>query len=286
MNRTVLGFASFLCIFTFCNLNSVNLYTQTNPKSYLVSDNSTINTSNDGFRYLPNESFGFGERLEYKVGYKFITAGTGFLQIMPEPVFRNGRPCYDIRFGVKSLPALDYLYKVRDAYSTIMDVGGLFSWEFNQQIREGKYRRDEQAIFDQGKNLVYTRGNTYKVPPYSYDIMSAFYYVRSLNLSSMPKGTIFYLNNFFKDTTYQLGVRIHGKTTEEVDVGKFRCILIEPLVVEGGLFKSEGSIYIWLTDDDRKVPIKVAAKIPIGFVEAKLTSYRGLRGPITAKIPK
>lgn len=285
MKRTLLGVVLLIGIFIYYFLNSMNLYTQSNSKTSSTTDNTTVGSTAFNYRYLPNEAFGFGEHLEYKVGYKFITAGTGFLSISPNPVYRNGRPCYDIRFEVKSLPALDYLYKVRDQYSTVMDVAGLFSWEFNQKIREGRYKRDEQAIFDHAKNLVYTRGETYKIPPYTYDIMSAFYYVRTLNLSEMPKGTVFYLDNFFKDTTYRLGVRIHGKTTEEVDAGKFRCIVIEPLVVEGGLFKSEGSIYIWLTDDARKIPIKVATKIPIGFVEAKLTGYRGIRGPINAKIP-
>ena len=284
MRRYFWGVASITGIFIYYCINSINLYTQTIAKN-TASDNTLTASSSFNYRYLQNESFGFGERLEYKVGYKFITAGTGSLSIMPNPVYRNGRACYDIRFEVKSLPALDYLYKVRDQYSAVMDVAGLFSWEFNQTIREGRYKRDEQAVFDQVNNFVYTRGETYKIPPYAYDIMSAFYYVRTLDLSSMPKGTVFYLDNFFKDTTFRLGVRIHGKTTEQVDVGKFRCIVVEPLVVEGGLFKSEGSIYIWLTDDARKIPIKVATKIPIGFVEAKLTGYRGLRGSIDAKIP-
>ena len=285
MKLSFVGFTSFVGIYICYSISSVNLYTQTISKDNLSQGSSPSNSSSFNYRYLPNEAFGFGERLDYKVGYKFITAGTGYLQIMPNPVNRKGRPCYDIRFEVKSLPALDYLYKVRDQYSAVMDVAGLFSWEFNQKIREGRYKRDEQAIFDQANNLVYTRGETYKIPPYTYDIMSAFYYVRSLNLSEMPKGTVFYLDNFFKDTTYRLGVKIHGKTVETVDAGKFRCIVIEPLVVEGGLFKSEGSIYIWLTDDARKIPIKVATKIPIGFVEAKLTGYSGVRGPIDAKLP-
>ena len=39
----------------------------------------------------------------------------------------------------------------------------------------------------------------------------------------------------------------HGKETVEVPAGKFDCIIVEPLVQEGGLFKSEGSILVWMT---------------------------------------
>jgi hypothetical protein len=60
--------------------------------------------------------------------------------------------------------------------------------------------------------------------------------------------------------------------------------MIEPLVQEGGLFKSDGQILIWVTDDARKMPVKVATKIPIGYVTAELTKYQGLRGSVDARV--
>lgn len=236
------------------------------------------------FRYLKNDAFGFGERFEYNVGYKFIVAGTGYLQIAPEPVTRYGRECYNVQFEVRSLESLDWLYRVRDVYTTVLDVAGLFPWEFTQRIREGNYKRDSKAFFDQVNKKSLFQDSIYEVSEYIQDILSAFYYARTLDLGNMKKGHIFYLKNFFDGKTYDLGIKIHGKQTTEVDAGKFRCVVVEPLIVEGGLFKADGSIYIWLTDDDRKMPVKVAAKIPIGFVEAKLTKFRGLRGPLKAKI--
>jgi len=242
------------------------------------------NSNQKNFRYVANEAYGFGERLEYKVGYKFITAGTGYFHIMPEPVMVNNRQCYDVRFQVKSLESLDWLYRVRDQYRSLIDVGGIFPWEFEQRIREGNYKRDFTAKFDQFNNLAIVGNKSYEVPEYVHDIVSAFYYVRTLDLKSFRKDSVFYLKNFFDDTTYNLGVRIKGRETIEVDAGKFRCIVIEPMVVEGGLFKSEGNIFVWLSDDERKIPVKVATIIPIGFVEAKLTRFSGLRGPLSAKI--
>lgn len=240
------------------------------------------------FRYVPNEAYGFGERLEYKVGYKFITAGYGYFEILPEPITRYGRKCYDIRFQVRSRKELEFLYKVKDYYRTVLDIGGIFPWEFEQHIREGKYKRDFYASFDQVNNKAIVqhkkKDKYYDTPEYVHDIVSAFFYVRTMDIGSMPKDTVFFLQNFYKDTTYQLGVRIRGKQTVEVDAGKFRCVVVEPMVVEGGLFKSEGKILIWLTDDERKIPVKVATKILIGYVGAELIRYRGLRGPIDAKL--
>lgn len=243
------------------------------------------NQGGDKFRYVPNEAFGFGEKLEYSVGYKFITAGTGYFHILPEPVTINGRKCYDIRFSVRSLESLEWIYKVKNDYRTVMDVNGLFPWKFEQRQVENKYRANYNFWFDQeGHRAIVNKKDTFAIPNYVHDIMSAFFYIRALDLKKYKKGDIIYLDQFYKDTTYSLGVKFLGKETIDVEAGKFRCIVIEPLVKEGGLFKNDGSLTIWLTDDDRKIPVKVGSKILIGFVGAELTKYSGTRGAVKAKI--
>jgi hypothetical protein len=235
-------------------------------------------------RYLQNEAFGFGESLEYDIKYSFLKAGEGTMSIMPKPLTRNNRECYDVRFEARSLKSLEFLYKVKDRYRTALDVAGLFPWEFEQNIREGNYKRDFSAYFDQYNNTAYVNKKKYKVPSYVHDVVSAFYYVRTLNLSKMKKGDIIELKNFWDDSTYTLGVKILGRTEVTVPAGKFRCIVIEPVDMQGGLFMNTGKIFIYLTDDDRKMPVRVASKIVIGEVMAELTSYRGLRGPVKAKL--
>ena len=81
------------------------------------------------------------------------------------------------------------------------------------------------------------------------------------------------LQNFFKDTVYDLDVLYHGKETIQVPAGKFECLVIEPLVKEGGLFKSEGSIIIYMTNDEAKMPVRVKTKVVIGSIDADLTNY-------------
>ena len=91
------------------------------------------------------------------------------------------------------------------------------------------------------------------------------------------------LQNFYKDKVYDLDVRYLGKETIEVPAGKFECIVVEPLVKEGGLFKSEGSIIIYMTNDQAKIPVRVKTKVIIGSINADLTSYEGVKGNLTSK---
>ena len=236
-------------------------------------------------RYVPNESFGLGETLNYDVSYGFLTAGRATMAIDPALQFMNDHKCFHVAFDVASLSSFDWLYKVRDHYDTYIDIDGIYPVRFEQHIREGKYKRDFSATFDQTAHTVSTTDNsTYQVPEFVHDILSAYYFVRTLDLKSMHKDDVVHLSNFYKNKTHELDVRILGRQQVEVEAGTFKCVVIEPLVKEGGLFKSEGRIVIWLSDDDRKIPVKVSTKVVIGSIDAVLTSYSGTRGPVAARV--
>ena len=77
---------------------------------------------------------------------------------------------------------------------------------------------------------------------------------------------------------YMLEVRFLGR--ESLDLPEpfgpdTPTIVVEPLLVEGtGLFVKRGRLKIWLTDDERRVPVRWASKVPIGAVVGSLESYR------------
>jgi hypothetical protein len=238
---------------------------------------------NGALRYVPNSAYGYSERLNFDVGYKFITAGTAVMQIGDKAATVSGRPCYDVRFEVRTTSAFDKVFKVRDRYQTYIDVDGIFPWRFEQTVREGNYSRDFSAIIDQRAHVAKTTEGSFTTPAYVHDILSAFYYTRAMDIHSMKKGQSFTLKNFYGKKTNDLRIRILGRERVEVDAGTFDCVVVEPLVVEGGLFKNEGRIVVYLTDDDRKIPVKVSTKVVIGSIDGELTSYSGTRGPIAAK---
>lgn len=235
-------------------------------------------------RYQPNEAFGFGERLEYDVGYKFISAGTAVFQVDKEPQLVNGRPCFKVTFGVASHKSLEFIYKVRDSYVTFIDVDGMFPWRFEQHIRENKYSKDFVATFDQENHKAMTTEGKFDIPPFVHDIVSAFYYMRTIDLSHARKGDEFKLNNFFDREVHSLVVKVLGRQRIEVDAGTFDCVVIEPKIAKGSPFGFDGRLVMWMSNDDRKIPIKVSTQIPIGSIDAELRNYRGTRGPINAKV--
>ena len=243
-----------------------------------------VNGQNDvKFRKIDNKAFTVGEKLTFDVKYGFVTAGVAVMAV-PRIKRISGREAYNITFDVNSVPSFDWIYKVRDHYETYMDVEGLFPWRFEQHIREGSFSRDFSAFFDQRNGKAKTTGGEYKIPRYVNDIVSAFYYARTLDFNKLKIGGTITLKNFYKDTVYTLDVKYLGTERVTVPAGTFNCFIVEPIIIKGGLFKSEGSIFVWLTDDDLKIPVKVKTKVVIGSIDAVLTNYQGLAGKLVSKV--
>ena len=255
---------------------------------FKLHDISSVAARQDGsqseFRHLGNDAFTVGERLTFDIDYGFITAGQATMSI-PGYKYIGQRPTYEMRIEAASASTFDYVFKVRDRYETFLDVDGIFPWRFEQHQREGHYSHDYDAMFDPQTETANTSdGKSYTTPEYVHDIVSAFYYVRTLDLTHARRGDVIRLENFYDGKVNPLDVRVLGHQQVETDVGTFECSVIEPMVVAGGLFKNEGSIKIWLTDDYNHMPVKMSSKILIGEIEAKLVKYEGVRSPLTSKV--
>lgn len=235
------------------------------------------------FRKLDNKAFKEGEKLTFDVKYGFVTAGVAEMEI-PRKTKISGRDAYHVTFKVNTVPSFDMFFKVRDRYETYIDSEGLFPWRFEQHIREGGYSRDFSAFFDQRRGKAKTTEGSFEIPKYVNDILSAFYITRVNDFFKMNIGDKISLENFYKDKVYPLDVVYRGKERISVGAGTFDCIIVEPLVQEGGLFKSEGNIIIWLSDDELKIPVKVKTKVVIGSIDSELTAYEGLNGELKSKV--
>jgi hypothetical protein len=241
-----------------------------------------VAVKDDNFRKIDNKAFKEGEKLTFDVNYGFVTAGIAVMEITRIKRI-SGRKAYNVVFTVNTVPSFDWIFKVRDRYETYIDIEGLFPWRFEQHIREGRFSRDFSAFFDQRRQKAKTSSGEYEVPEYVNDILSAFYLARTFDYSNFEINDKILMQNFYKDKVYDLNVKYLGKDRVSVEAGTFDCVVVEPLVQEGGLFKSEGSIIVWLTDDDLRVPVKVKTKVVIGSIDSELTKYEGLAGKLTSK---
>ena len=211
-----------------------------------------------------------GEHLEFVIAWGVVKAGIATMSVI-DTVEIFGRPSYRIETTAHSSSFFDRMYKVRDRVESLMDIGGLFSWKFEKHLREGKYKADRYAIFDQLNERVINKNDTVPAPLYVQDILASFYYFRT---QPLKVGTHFDIENYSDGKVYPLRVIVHRKETIKVPAGKFDCIVVEPVLREEGLFKAKGKLTIWLTDDKRRMPVLMKSKILVGSIDARLKKYR------------
>lgn len=220
-------------------------------------------------RYLENLAFGVGEKLSFEVKYGFISAGTATMEVMRLIEYEN-RPCYQIVTQARSNSFFSTFYKVEDRVESIMDATGLFSWRFEKNLREGKYRSDRKYSFDQRGNSVVYKGDTIEIEPFVQDALSTLYYMRT---QPLEVGKSFFLDNFIDGRKYHLEVKVLKRETITVDAGSFECFVVEPITQSVGIFKHEGRLKVWLTDDRLRLPVLMKSKVIVGSIAVELTDY-------------
>lgn len=221
-------------------------------------------------RFVENRSFGVGEKLDFDVNYGFINAGTASMEVVKLIEYEH-RPCYQIVTHANSNSFFTKIYPVRDRVESVFDALGLFSWRFEKNLSEGSYRSNRQYAFDQRSNLVYYQEDTLEVAPYVQDALSILYYVRSLELEV---GKSFNVESFVDGEKYSVRVDVLKRETIEVEAGKFDCLVVEPLTTAVGVFRHEGKLKVWLTDDHLKMPVLMKAKVLVGSISVELTDFK------------
>lgn len=102
------------------------------------------------------------------------------------------------------------------------------------------------------------------------DALASLYYIRTLDLKV---GNSVFINNYSDKKNYALEVKVLKKEKVKVPAGRFFCVVVEPILQASGIFKHEGKLKVWLTDDKYKIPVKMKSKVAVGSITTELKSY-------------
>jgi hypothetical protein len=215
--------------------------------------------------------FGPGESLRFSIEYGVVKAGTAWLEVGPMEVYK-GRPCYHLVSRAESNSFMSKIYKVRDRIDSLIDAEGLYSWRYRKRQREGGYERDYDILYEPSSGKArYGDGTSFDAKPYAKDGLAAFYYVR---LMPLEVGQDILIAHHSDRRSGDILVKVHKKERVQVPAGSFECYVIEPVMEDGGLFKSSGRLQIWVTADARRMPVLMKSKIPVGSIDAILQEFK------------
>ena len=220
----------------------------------------------------PARAIRAGEFLRFSVRYGVVHAGEATLEI-PQVKQWHGRPVYTLVARAESNKFFSAFYKVRNRIESFWDTTGFYSRRFYENRREGGYREQNEILFDydRGEALYLKDGQAIAIPPQCQDALSSFYFTRT---QALPIGGSVIFDYHASHKSQPIEVRVLGRQRVETPAGTFSTIVIEPILRAGGIFKNQGRLIIWLTDDDRRMPVMMKSKVTIGSISVVLTEAR------------
>lgn len=217
--------------------------------------------------------FEIPEKLLFDLTWTGVKAGTASLEIL------NDRDSIRIVSTANSAPWVSVFYTVEDRIEAVLSKSNtsLFAGvpkNYKVKIREGRHRRDKEVVFDYEKlRAVYTdhlkgEKRDLDIQKNTLDPLSSFYYIRTLKVEV---GKPAYVNIFDNKKMWDVEVQILRKERITTPLGTFDTIVIKPLMQSEGIFSRKGDMHIWLTDDSRRIPVRMQTKVGLGSVIATLT---------------
>jgi hypothetical protein len=209
-----------------------------------------------------NNAFKDREILTFAIKYMGVTAGIATLEVRGIAE-RSDYQAYHLVSTARSKGVVSLFHKVRDKVESYMDEVGLYTWHFEKHLREGSYKEDLVVKYDQKNCLAEYKGRMMGIPYGVHDPLSSLYYLRTQNFKV---GDSVFINTNADGKNWELEVRCLRKERIKTQVGEFDTLVVKPLLKFGGIFQQKGELTVWLTDDERKIPVLMRSKVAIGSI--------------------
>jgi len=215
-----------------------------------------------------------GETLTYDVSWSdIVSAGIAVMEIR-EGTLPDGDKVLKFIVTTRTVGIVKKFYKVNDRLESVFDPEIMQSLTFSLDQSHGKRKKKRELVFDHEKNTVVSRlyndpPETFTIPDETQDALSSLYYLRTRSDFIVGKPIIVQVHDSGK--TWAVEIHTLGKEKVTTPAGKFDTIKVRTFPKYEGVFMSKGEIFIWLTDDSRKLPVLMKSTLSIGAIVSTLT---------------
>lgn len=212
--------------------------------------------------------FKTGERLTYDVSWSnYLTAGEATLAVMEQRPTGSSSAYYIVAEG-KTVGLVASLYTVYYKADTLLDASSLLPIKGTVFSREGRRTRNKITTFDrQAERAAYEMHTATVmtkdlwVPRDAQDAVSAIFVLRTLALAPGSKHTMTICDN---SQLYRLVATVEGRETIKTGLGPRQALRIRPAIFNEKGEPQGRSLYLWLSDDAARIPLKMKADLPVG----------------------
>ncbi|HEY0159052.1 MAG TPA: DUF3108 domain-containing protein [Thermoanaerobaculia bacterium] len=219
------------------------------------------------------ETFLNGETLDYTLTWMKVTGGTARMTIAPSEDKKNA---FRITSFARSGGGLGRLVKVRDHIETTVARNDFSTLRITKDLNERGNKLKETTVIEDG---VATRKRKHyrklPVPRPVLDPISVIYHLRTLDLTP---GKSYDFTLYADLKLYDVHAKVVRREVVQTPAGNFNCVLIEPEMRNAGVMREE-RLFIWYSDDERRLPVRIRTEVKFGSVTATL---HGVQSGVTS----
>ncbi len=225
------------------------------------------------------------ESLSYKVMYKWglinKQAGSASLSI------RTAGSQYKLALTARSASWADKFYCLRDTLTGIVNRSGYKPVRYENRSHEGgDYKHAIVTYQHNGNNVTAkavnttkkkkeksptTRNQTFTATGTAMDMLSVFYYMRTIEYGQMNVGGTKVVTIFSGKQKETLTIRYNGVQNVKIDGKQRNCYHIKFSFTSKGGKKTSDDMDAWISTDSRRIPLKMEGKLPVGKVQCYYT---------------
>jgi hypothetical protein len=212
------------------------------------------------------------EVLSYTVEWRFVHAGDVQLTWRPEGAG------WAARLRLESAGMVSRFYAVDDDYTSLLDQQ-LCADSLSLKAKEGKRRHETTVTFDAASHKASYRdrdlvnnvvvSHETDIQPCSHDVIGALYALRRLRLEPGRSTEI-----PVSDGNKAVMAKVEAQERETVKIasGTYKTIRYEAFLFNNVLYRRRGRLLVWITDDDRRLPVQIRIRMPfyVGTVTLQL----------------
>ena len=221
-----------------------------------------------------------GERLTYDISWLNILAGTAVMEVQPDGTADRSRA--KLVTTAQSRPAISKFFPVDNRVESEFDLrdpaAAAYGLPSSRREEQGRHRVHLSPC--EGTVTAVRQGTTETVPipAGTQDLISCLYYVR--NQLPMTPGASLMLNVYHDKKNRQVEVRVENIEMLEGAWGRAETAQVVVIMPFKGLFINKGNIRVWFTTDERRIPVRMKAKVIIGAIVADLVDgFPPAKGP-------
>jgi hypothetical protein len=214
------------------------------------------------------------EDLEYEVEWRLVSAGRARLTLAQA----GSKLQREMKLHLESTGLVSRLYRINDDYTANATENYCAESTF-MAAHEGNREKETKVDFDAAnhkatyheRDLVKntTIAHEVGIPVCSHDIISGLYQLRTMALE--PGKTVYIP---VSDGKRSVNMKIECQRREEIKtlLGPKKTLLCEIFAFNDVLYRRQGHVHVWLSDDERRVPVQIVIRLQftIGTVTLRL----------------